>query len=288
MLSNVNKINRPSIYKGALQVVQNVASLSKMSEIVFSYLSAELGEEEVNSRSLASNRIFCDDKVRNSVIKKFEKDETAKMLMWQSLRETGMEMKYCFVDRLRLRIVPAGSGRDVVDSLEYASGKYSCNLPEHRDTWGSSIAQQINWWSPIIPITSDRTMNIFPSYFDKPVRNTSQDWDYDKLRKSRKKKQRYPQMPVTLLTEDERNELEKDAFPILINPTDLLAFSGAHLHGSSILEPTSLNRFSIEWRTVDIRDFRNGSGAPMIDAMNPVREGTRKWFTNLETGEKLN
>ena len=31
-------------------------------------------------------------------------------------------------------------------------GRDTPRLPPHRDTWGSNIYQQINWWAPVFPI----------------------------------------------------------------------------------------------------------------------------------------
>ena len=53
--------------------------------------------------------------------------------------------------------------------------------PQNDDFYNNELLQ-INWWAPIAPLSEGRTMKIYPSYFRKPVPNTSESWDYDELR----------------------------------------------------------------------------------------------------------
>ena len=50
-------------------------------------------------------------------------------------------------------------------------------LPIHRDTWGSGVQQQLNWWLPIYPVQEGRTLQLFPAHFAVPVENTSATWN---------------------------------------------------------------------------------------------------------------
>jgi len=47
-------------------------------------------------------------------------------------------------------------------------------------------------------------------------------------------------------------------------PGGVILFSGAQVH-STVPNTSGLTRFSIDFRTVDLRDLENGHGAPNVD-----------------------
>ena len=112
-------------------------------------------------------------------------------------------------DRVRLRIQPFGGGlqsmRDGIShndtsNLDQESGQrakhYNGSLPIHRDTWGSNIRKQLNWWAPLVPVAPERTLLLFPEYFYQPVPNTSEFWDFQQMKQHREMGKPYPQLPV--------------------------------------------------------------------------------------------
>ena len=50
----------------------------------------------------------------------------------------------------------------------------------HRDTWYSAPFCQINWWMPIYDLNSENCMALHPQYFDRPIRNGSSQYDYQR------------------------------------------------------------------------------------------------------------
>ena len=70
----------------------------------------------------------------------------------------------------------------------------------------------------------------------------------------------------------------------VIEPGDLLCFSGAHLH-ASVPNTTGLARFSVEVRTVDGGDFADDRGAPNVDGEAP--RVAADWFRHPESGAAL-
>ena len=181
--------------------------------------------------------------------------------------------KYCFADWLKhlgiavdndiywdtlgLRIAPPVQHRS-------AGGGFRSHVNVHRDTWGSGIQAQINWWAPITPLAYKRTMAFYPHYWTQPLKNTTDCWsfaDYMKARREAKasgKAASYPSVP--------RNTEQPHTPPHLIKPHcgQLLAFSSAHLH-SSVLNRTGHTRFSLEIRTVRRQHILAGKGAPNVD-----------------------
>jgi hypothetical protein len=137
-------------------------------------------------------------------------------------------------------------------------------FPWHRDAWYSAPAQQINWWLPIFPVRADNAMHFDLASFDQAVPNTSDGFDYYENNASRlttassvsKEKQTRPgavdHHPANVLTP-------------LPAPGEVLLFAGAQLH-TSIPNTSGLARYSVDFRTVDVRDLRAGLGAPLVDA----------------------
>jgi ectoine hydroxylase-related dioxygenase (phytanoyl-CoA dioxygenase family) len=71
---------------------------------------------------------------------------------------------------------------------------------------------------------------------------------------------------------------------IVIEPGDLLCFSGAHLH-ASVPNTTAETRCSIELRTVNAEDFARGRGAPDLDGRAP--QVPLEWFRSMVDGRPL-
>ncbi|MEJ2761187.1 MAG: hypothetical protein P8126_06505 [Gammaproteobacteria bacterium] len=167
---------------------------------------------------------------------------------WQQILATlGFPSEEMLRDRLRLRVVPSRSG---------IRSRTSRPLEPHRDSWGSGIMAQVNWWLPLYPLAPTRTMLIWPGRFDCPVDNTSAEWDYDTLMRQRGSD--YPLLPVARLAPPEPGE------PVLIEPGELLAFSAVHLH-AGIADESGLTRLSLDTRTVWRRDVEEDRGAPNVD-----------------------
>ena len=100
----------------------------------------------------------------------------------------------------------------------------------------------------------------------RAIANDSDRWDIRELRERRAagKKGDYPLLPVATEPVETADELR-----IVIEPGDLLCFSGAHLHGS-VANTSGLTRFSAEFRTVNERDRRDGRGARNDGRVRPA------------------
>lgn len=138
-------------------------------------------------------------------------------------------------------------------------------FPPHRDTWYSAPQAQINWWTPVYEITTDNGMSFYPGYIDKPVANNSDGYNYYKWNATRAQAARMigaadtripPGATEPVSGEDARYITECGGFTI---------FSGAQLH-ASLPNTSGVTRFSIDFRTVNIRDLLAGAGAPNVDA----------------------
>jgi hypothetical protein len=135
----------------------------------------------------------------------------------------------------------------------------------HRDTWYSAPLTQINWWLPIFPITEGNGMCFYPEYFDIAVPNDSAGYDYKKWNEE------YRYAAADQVEKDTRPLPGSDAQidsrkadAMVVPPSGLLLFSGAHLH-ASVPNFTGRTRFSIDFRTASLADTRARQGAPDLD-----------------------
>ena len=186
--------------------------------------------------------------------------------------EVGVDLSALFYDHFKLRFQP---------SSEAARSRYMLDLPAHRDTWGSNIHSQINWWAPIWPVTVDRTIGIFPAQWNVPVPNFSAEWSYRELiaRIQEDGRTEYPMLPQCIAP-----PLSTEAVPIVIQPGDVMAFSGAHLH-CSMPNRSGLVRISTETRTVSAHDLYYSRAANNIDCGASISHFD--WFRHIEVGDSL-
>jgi ectoine hydroxylase-related dioxygenase (phytanoyl-CoA dioxygenase family) len=71
---------------------------------------------------------------------------------------------------------------------------------------------------------------------------------------------------------------------LVIEPGDLLCFSGAHLH-ASVPNVSAETRCSVELRTVNIDDVARDRGAPDLDGRAP--QVPLHWFRSMSDGTAL-
>lgn len=187
-------------------------------------------------------------------------DSTIDQCWRDTLVAIGYAADDCYVDRIRLRFVP--SHRRYTDRAMHP-------LPPHRDTWGSGVRAQVNWWMPLYSLAPTRTMIMWPELFHRYVANDSAGWNLETLR--RRGADAYPLLPTARETPKTR------AVGVSIEPGSLLAFSGAHLH-ASVSDDSGKCRISLDTRSVWARDVQAGRGAANIDGR--PRKTHWEWFRN--------
>ena len=186
-------------------------------------------------------------------------DEAVARHWHDALATVGYQPEETWLDRIRLRAVPS---RSDIDHPRLQT------LPPHRDTWGSGIAAQVNWWLPLYPLSDTRTMLLWPAAFRRAVANDSREWSFDAFR--RDATAHYPLLPVAGETPPGR------AVPVSIAPGELLAFSAAHLHAGTS-DASGRTRFGIDSRSVWDPDRRANRGAPNVDCA--ARSEMWRWYS---------
>ena len=187
--------------------------------------------------------------------------------LWKNIfTSLGLDINELACDRLYLRFQP-----HQLPEHNLSRTRTTATIAFHRDTWGSNIYAQTNWWAPIYPITSGRTFAIYPELWDRPVKNTSAEFDMAQILERSRLGGRYAVKAddaIPHLTEDLDHSL---GIPVTIDPGTFIAFSGAHAH-AGVANATGLTRISVETRTIWINDFVDGRKAHNID-------GNAKWMT---------
>lgn len=203
-------------------------------------------------------------------------DADARLLQWfaAAMEEAGFAPPDLFRDRLILRAAPPPA--------THGGGLHSHTHP-HRDTWGVAIFSQMNWWTPLWPLSRKRALGFWPDYFNRPLANNTAQWSFKEYNEARRRaapgqKPAYPAAPIP--SESPRGE----PLPAVVAPGELLCFSAAHLHGTIADDPERA-RFNIEIRTVHLPDLRAGRAAPNADCATPKMAA--RLFSRAADGKSL-
>jgi len=200
---------------------------------------------------------------------------------WRAVVESlGLAPDALACDRLHLRFQPHREPRQSTPRA-----RTTATIAFHRDTWGSNLYAQTNWWAPIYPITTGRTVALYPHLWQQALRNCSADFDMRALlershRDGRNAVDADEAIPHLLEAIDPQQGVAVD-----IAPGSLIAFSGAHAH-AGVGNNTGLTRISFETRSVLIDDVLAGLGAPNIDGHAPWR--TPGLFRRMSDTRRLN
>ena len=200
---------------------------------------------------------------------------------WRAVVESlGLAPDALACDRLHLRFQPHREPRQSTPRA-----RTTATIAFHRDTWGSNLYAQTNWWAPIYPITTGRTFALYPHLWQQALRNCSADFDMRAIlershRDGRNAVDADEAIPHLLEAIDPQQGVAVD-----IAPGSLIAFSGAHAH-AGVGNSTGLTRISFETRSVLIDDVLAGLGAPNIDGHAPWR--TPGLFRRISDTRRLN
>jgi hypothetical protein len=195
-----------------------------------------------------------------------------KKLIQEMLLEFGCDMENTYLDVPRLRAVTS-------DAYLTSGVGYAHHL--HRDTWYSAPMCQINWWMPIFPMASESSMAFHPAHWNKAVANGSADFNYYEWNstsranaaqhiKSDTRPQPKPLEPIEL----------DPQIRLVTEPGGAILFSAAQMH-STVPNTSGRTRFSIDFRTVHLRDLRNRNAAPNADS-RPVGTSLRDFMRGTD------
>jgi len=199
--------------------------------------------------------------------------------LWRALfEEVGLDPEDTARDRLLIRFQPP-----IPPGGEPHRARSTATVGFHRDSWGTNLYAQVNWWAPVWPITAGRTFAFLPALFDRPIPNDSADFDLAevmaRVRAAGPAADRGRMAPRPLDPIDPAL-----GQPVVIAPGEIIAFSAQHAH-VGVPNRTDLTRISLETRTLRIGDHRSGRGAHNVD-------GRARWvayglFRRMSDGQRL-
>ena len=262
------------LFAGDLLVQRNINAMHQLIKWTSNLLGEALKPlESVTAQANLTPEKFI--KLTTDAQTAFRSSENAKVLFFKTLEECGVDLNETYFDHFPLRVVPYGTTH---------GGARNSFISPHRDTWGSSIHSQINWWAPIYELEESRTIAIYPRYWTYPIANNTADWRFSKHIESRRNthagmKAPYPSAPSPLEDVD-----ESDMVKVMLEPGDVLSFSSAHLHGS-VPNTSNATRYSVEMRTINLKDLLTGRTAPNVD--NEGTELMHQWFKRITDKQLL-
>jgi Phytanoyl-CoA dioxygenase (PhyH) len=188
---------------------------------------------------------------------KFIHHPETKRLMREALLAFGCDLEETYLDVPRLRGVTSDA---------YLTAGVGYAHPMHRDTWWSAPLAQLNWWMPIHELESESSMAFHPEFWEQGVENHSEDFNYyewnaigraDAAKHIHEDTRVQPHPPADLPRDPQVR--------FVVPPGGVVLFSGAQLH-STVPNTSGRSRFSIDFRTVNIRDLEQRRSAPNVDS----------------------
>ena len=139
----------------------------------------------------------------------------------------------------------------------------------HRDTWYSHSQSLITCWIPLDDLPPEETFVFFPEQFTEVVPNNSEIFDYPRW------VERDWNLKIGWQHKDDGLTAQ---YPELTGPLpdgaprvgfscgrdQILLFAGHHLH-QTLPQSRGRNRFSLDFRLVQLDDHEAGRGAPNVD-----------------------
>ncbi|MFT6178621.1 MAG: hypothetical protein ACJAQT_000532 [Akkermansiaceae bacterium] len=165
----------------------------------------------------------------------------------------------CAFDPLRIRVIlPGGHHNPKAAPVYYA----------HRDTWYAHPQSLIVGWIPLHDLAEEETFEFYPDYFNKPVPNDSEIFNYAEWIKDGPALKIGWQNKDSGLTADyPRSLLETPptrAHGFAIRKGQTLLFSGSQFHQTREQDLGTI-RYSLDFRVVDLDDIAGNRGAPNVD-----------------------
>jgi len=262
------------LFSGELLIYRQIPAMLELIEQADARLRTALGGLEPDTAQHHLGRDEFLDRT-GQVQTAFRKDPAMHALFFDVLKQCGVDISRTSYDHFPMRIVPFANSHD---------GAQRAAIGHHRDSWGSNIHCQQNWWAPLYTLEPQRSITFYPAYWHQPLANNTAQWRFSDYLASRKQSEperavEYPSAPGPAEPVD-----ESEAVQIMLNPGDVLNFASAHLHASAV-NTTDKTRFSVEMRTISDHDLQSERFAPNVD--NLGEPPMYAWFKSITTLQPL-
>jgi hypothetical protein len=255
-LNLTDEIRRQRIYDGDILLNSPLPSVVALCDFARSMIQEAFTQDDPRKAqfSLPVEEFV---KILAPLKSKFTNHLRTKELLRDVLLEFGCDAEKTYFDVPRLRIATHGG---------YLTAGVGYAYRPHRDIWYSSPVTQVNWWIPIYTLAAEQALVFFPSYWARPVRNSSNEFDYDEWCRIGR------QQAATQIEADTRKHplAQEEILPnaelrLVSDAAATICFSSAQLHATAP-NTSGLTRFSLDFRTINLDDFQSGKGAHNIDA----------------------
>ena len=171
-IENLSQFKK-DIFNGKIFVFQK----SKITEQLITEIKKKIKNNYSGQLEKLHHLSNCEE-ISTDLIANLKNTEIFKNLFYDFLKSINFLQGESYWDKFVVRVAPAKN--------EFGYREAS-RIGVHRDTWGTNIHQQINWWAPISSIEETNTMVFFPEYFNRPVKNSTKTWDLNIIWKIEKK-----------------------------------------------------------------------------------------------------
>ena len=246
---------RARLYRGDLVIL----SATPASRMLIEHARAMLTEAFAPHDPLTVHRHLSAEEVAAILSKlkpAFIHHPTCKELIRQIMEDAGADTGQVYFDVPRLR--SAYPSHFLSSGIAYA-------FHAHRDTWYSAPMSQLNWWIPIYPLEPDHSMAFYPAYFDRPVENNSEIYNYYEWNTKNRASAAQHVKSDTREQPKAQQPLDPITVRYLPPPGGVIVFSGAQLH-ETVPNTTDMARYSIDFRTVHMGDLKARIGARNVDS----------------------
>ena len=247
----ISDIYETCIVNGDIHIYRNTNSLSQIinysKKIIKKHFNGYENVQKAQEKINLKDYVEIIMKIKNDFTNSIETDE----IIISMLKKLNLQNEDIYFDKPKIRIVTYDK------YLESGAGYV---FRPHRDSWYAGPKSQLNFWFPIYDIDLNSTFAIYPNYWNKPILNSSENFDYEiwkkKFRFNADKhiKTDTRNHPLPLEVVDKSNEYRVDC-----NSGDLIVFSGSHLHGT-IPNNSNKTRFSIDFRILSKELYKRNIG----------------------------
>ena len=243
---------RQALFSGAIFIFSELARARSICDFA---LSVSRETFETDDLETAYHHLSTSDFARlaEAAKRRFTNSDEIKLLLRDFAAELGMDPSRYYFDVPRLRIVP---------NYDYLHAGVSYAYAPHRDPWYGGPQYQINFWMPVLAISPQQTMALYPSYFFRPVANTSRNFDLEHWVAVERPKAVEHLDAETRLHPLPLEEIDTSAQVRFAGAAaNVMMFSGHHLH-ATIPNRTQRTRFSVDFRFFNVEDVTSSGRGP--------------------------
>lgn len=246
-----------ALFTGAIVRFEALAAMHELMAFARAFVETRLAPHDpVRIHETFDRQTLAD--TLSAVQRDFANAPEAKRLWCGLFEAIGFDPATTGRDRLMLRFQPP-----IPADGEAHRARSTATVGFHRDSWGTNLPAQVNWWAPVWPITAGRTFAFLTELFDRPLPNDSADFDLARVmefnRSAPPGAERLRMSPRPLEEIDPAR-----GQPVVIEPGELIGFSAQHAH-VGVPNRTEFTRISLETRTLRVSDVTAGRGAVNVD-----------------------